>query len=385
MIYLDNAATSFPKPPEVVEETVRFLTQISGSAGRSGHRLSVEAGRVVYHTREALAELFSIDDPLRIAFGHNVTEALNLVLQGLLQPGDHVVTSSVEHNSMMRPLRALEQAGVRVSVVPCSPQGALDPNDLRAAVTPQTRLIALNHASNVIGTLLPIREAGQIARERGILLLVDAAQTAGCYPIDVNEDSIDLLAFTGHKALLGPTGTGGLYIGPRVQVEQLQPLMRGGTGSRSEHELQPDFMPDKYESGTGNALGLAGLGAGVRFILRSGVRAIRAHEEELTRQLLEGLLRLSEVRVYGPHDPARQTGTVSFNLDGWQPSEVSEELDERYAILSRPGLHCSPATHRTIGTYPGGTVRLSLGAFSTADEVATAVEAVGAMAKEAEQ
>jgi len=380
VIYFDNAATSWPKPSEVTQAMVHFMESVGANPGRSGHRLSVEAGRIVYEAREALSELFNAPDPLRIVFGLNVTEAINLALRGLLRPGDHVITSSMEHNSVMRPLRALEQQGVELTVVPCSPQGFLDPADLEAAIRPNTVMIALNHGSNVVGSLLPIREAGQIAREHGLLLLVDAAQTAGAVPLDVQADNIDLLCFTGHKALYGPMGTGGLIIGERVDVERLEPLKRGGTGSRSEYEEHPDFLPDKCEAGTPNAVGLAGLAAGVRWVLRMGVEAIRAHEVALTQRLIDGLREIPGVTVYGGMDAARQTGTVSFNVAGLEPSEVGLRLDEEYSILCRVGLHCAPAAHKTIGTFPRGTVRFGLGYFNTMEEVERALEAVSRLA-----
>ena len=288
--------------------------------GRSGHRLAIEAAPVVYGTREAVAALFGAARPLRVVFGANATEALNLALNGLLRPGDHVITGSMEHNSVMRPLRALERTGVNVTTVACSPAGELEPHDLEAAIRPTTRLIALNHASNVVGTLLPVAEAGAIARRHDILLLVDAAQTAGAFPIDVQAGAIDLLAFTGHKSLYGPMGTGGLVIGERVDAARLEPLKRGGTGSRSEHEEQPVFLPDLCESGTPNAVGLAGLGASVRWVLAAGVEQIRAHELAVTGQLLAGLAAIPGVTVYGLRDRAapdcdgilqyRQAGTV---------------------------------------------------------------------------
>ena len=381
MIYFDNAATSWPKPPGVVAAMVHFMEKVGANPGRSGHRLSVEAGRIVYDAREAVAELFNAPDPLRIVFGANVTEALNLALWGLLHPGDHVVTSSMEHNSVMRPLRALEKQGVALTVVPCSPHGFLDPMDLETALRPETKLIVLNHASNVVGSLLPVREAGEIARRHGCLLLVDAAQTAGAYPIDVQADGIDLLAFTGHKALSGPMGTGGLVIGERVAVDKLKPLKRGGTGSRSEHEEQPDFLPDKCEAGTPNAVGLAGLAAGVRWVLETGVKHIREHEVRLTQELIDGLREIHGVTVYGGLDAARQTGTVSFNVTGLEPSEVGLRLDEEYDIMCRVGLHCAPAAHRTIGTFPTGTVRFGLSYFNTSEEIEIALEAVRKIAK----
>ncbi len=402
MIYFDNAATSWPKPPGVAEAMVQFMREVGANPGRSGHRLSVEAARVVYAAREAVAALFHAPDPLRVVFGLNATEALNLALRGLLRPGDHVITSSMEHNSVMRPLRALEREGVELTVVPCSPEGFLDPADVVAAIRPNTVLVALNHASNVVGSLLPVGEVGRIARRCGLLFLVDAAQTGGAYPVDVQAECIDLLAFTGHKSLYGPMGTGGLVIGERVDVSRLEPLKRGGTGglivgervdvarmtplkrggtgSRSEHEEQPDFLPDAYESGTANAVGLAGLEAGVRWVLEQGVEAIRAHEAALTQRLIDGLRAIPGVTVYGGLDAARQTPTVSFNIAGKEPSEVGQRLDEEYDVMCRVGLHCAPAAHRTLGTYPDGTVRFGLGAFNTAEEIDIALAAVSKLA-----
>jgi cysteine desulfurase family protein len=382
MIYFDNAATSWPKPPGVAEAMVHFIDDVGANPGRSAHRLAVESGRIVYSAREAVAGLFNAPDTLRVVFGLNVTEALNLALRGLLRPGDHVVTSSMEHNSMMRPLRALERQGVGVTVVPCSAEGFLDPADVAAALRPNTVLIALNHASNVVGTLLPVAEVAGIARDRGLIVLVDAAQTGGAYPIDVQADGVDLLAFTGHKSLYGPMGTGGLIVGARVDVARMEPLKRGGTGSRSEQEEQPDFMPDMCESGTPNAVGLAGLEAGVRWVLERGVAAIRAHEVALAQRLIDGLMGVPGVTVYGGLDAERQTATVSFNVAGMEPSEVGLRLDENHGIMCRVGLHCAPAAHRTIGTFPVGTVRFGLGALNTVDEVDAAVAAVEQIARE---
>ena len=383
MIYFDNAATSWPKPPGVAEAMVHFLNEVGANPGRSAHRLALKSGRIVYNAREAVAELFNAPDPLRVVFGSNATDALNLALRGLLHPGHHIITSSMEHNSVMRPLRALEQQGVEVTIVPCSARGFLDPADVEMAIRPNTRMIVLNHASNVVGTLLPVAEVGRIARRHGPLLLVDAAQTAGAYPIDVEADKIDLLAFTGHKSLLGPMGTGGLYIGERVNLRELEPLKRGGTGSRSELEEQPDFLPDMCESGTLNTVGIAGLLAGVRFVLERGVDEIRRHEVELTQRLIGGLTAIPGVTVHGGHDARRQMATVSINIEGLSPSEVGLRLDEEYGILCRVGLHCAPAAHKTIGTFPVGTVRFGLGAFNTQEEVDSAVAAVGELAQEA--
>jgi len=383
MIYFDNAATSWPKPPGVSEAMVHFLDEVGANPGRSGHRLSIEAARIVYRARVAVAELFRAPDPLRVAFGHNVTEALNLALNGLLRPGDHVITSSMEHNSMMRPLRALERRGVRLTVVPCSVEGFLDPADVETAIRPNTIMVALNHGSNVVGTLLPVAEVGGICRQRDLLLLVDTAQTGGAYPIDMEADAIDLLAFTGHKSLYGPMGTGGLIVGKRVDVARMEPLKRGGTGSRSEYEEQPDFMPDMCESGTPNAVGLAGLEAGIHWVLDRGVDAIRVHEVEMAQRLIGGLSDLPGVTVYGPQDAELQTATISFTIDGLSPSDIGLRLDEEYGIMCRVGLHCAPAAHRTLGTFPVGTVRFGLAAFNTAAEVDEALAAVETLAREA--
>jgi len=376
VVYLDNAATSWPKPPCVAAAMVYFLNEIGANPGRSAHRLSIEAGRIVYDAREAIAELFGAPDPLRVVFGLNVTEALNLAIRGLLSPGDHIITGSLEHNSMMRPLRALEQEGVEITVAPCSKEGSLDPVDIEKAIRPNTTLIALNHASNVVGTLLPVGEVGQIARRHGLLFLVDAAQTGGAYPFNMESCFIDLLAFTGHKSLLGPTGTGGLIVGDRVNTALMRPLKRGGTGSYSEHEEQPDFLPDIYESGTPNVAGLAGLNAGVRWIMDRSVDAIRTHEILLAQRMIDGLAVIPGVTIYGSKNARLQAPIISLNITGMEPSEVGLRLDDESGILCRVGLHCSPSAHRTIGTFPAGTLRLSLGIFNTEEDVDAAVEAI---------
>ena len=375
MTYLDNAATSWPKPEAVYQAMDNFMRHTGANPGRSAHQLSIEAGRIVYETREALDMLLGIGDPTRIVFTSNATEALNVVIRGLLHPGDHVITSSMEHNSVMRPLRHMEKLGVEVTVVKCSSEGFLNPYDIEQAVGPHTRLVILNHASNVVGTLLPVAEVGQITRRRGVLLMIDAAQTMGCYPVDVEEMHIDLLAFSGHKGLYGPQGTGGLYIRKGIE-SSIEPLKYGGTGSRSEHEYQPDFLPDKYESGTPNTVGLAGLGAGVRFVLEHGVTEIQKREWALTESLTDGLKNISGVTIYGDSDPGKRVAVVSFNISGLTPSEVAMQLEEDCEIMCRPGLHCAPSTHKTLGTFPQGTVRLSPGYFTSDDDIEGTLKAV---------
>lgn len=382
MIYLDNAATSWPKPEAVYQAMDSLMRNTGASPGRSGHLMSLTAARIVHETREALCEFFGISDVSHMVFTANATESLNLAIKGLLRPGDHVVTSSMEHNSVMRPLRVLERSGVELTVAGWAPDGTLDPHEIERAIRPNTRLIVLTHASNVVGTVLPVAAVGRLARSHGVPLLVDAAQSAGCYPIDVETMNIDLLAFSGHKGLFGPQGTGGLYIRPGLE-SRLEPLKYGGTGSFSEHENQPSFLPDKYESGTPNTVGLAGLGAGVRFVMREGLGNIRKKEERLTGQLLNGLAAIPGVVRYGNGDPAERVAVVSFNISGVPPSDVALQLEEDFRIMCRPGLHCSPAAHKTLGTFPQGSVRLSPGHFHSVLDIERTLEAVRQIARKA--
>jgi len=376
IIYFDNAATSWPKPSQVLEAITKFMNEIGANPGRSGYQLSIEAARIIYEARESLAKLFNFNDPSRIIFTLNATESINLALKGLLKPNDHVITSSMEHNSVMRPLRQLEKHGIELSIIPCSSEGYLDPDDLKRRIKPNTKMIILNHASNVIGTILPIREVGQIAKKHNIIFLVDAAQAAGAYSIDVNRDSIDLLAFTGHKSLYGPQGTGGLVIGPRIKEDEMIPLKHGGTGSRSEFEEQPDFLPDRFESGTPNTVGIAGLLAGVRFVIEKGVDKIRQHEVKLTQKLIYGLKDFQKIHIYGSENIEERTSTISFNIEGLSPSNVAFRLEKEFGILSRAGLQCAPSAHRTIGTFPDGTVRFSLSYFNNEDQIEKGIEAI---------
>lgn len=374
IIYFDNAATSWPKPKGVAAAMTHYLSDIGGSPGRSGHRLALEAGRMVLQARENLAELFNVIDPGRIVLTKNATESLNTALLGLLNPGDHVITTAVEHNSVMRPLRWLEaNRQVTVTVIPCDAAGLLDMNALRQALRQPTRLVVATHASNVTGVISPLAAIGALARQAGAMLLVDAAQTAGALPIDVEAMRIDMLAFTGHKSLFGPTGTGGLYVREGIN---LTPLMTGGTGSESEHEVQPEFMPDSLESGTLNSVGLAGLVASTDFLLTTGVNTIRTHDQALTTRLLAGLALIEQVKIYGPQQADCRASVVSFNIAGKSPSEVGLQLDECYEVMCRVGLHCAPSAHRVLGTFPTGTVRFGLSYFNTFAEIDTAVAAV---------
>lgn len=366
-VYLDNGATSYPKP-EVVYQTVdHFLREIGASVGRGCYPKALKAERIVYNTREKLAELFNISDPKRIVFTHNATESLNLAVKGLLQSGDHVVSSSMEHLALWRPLKRLEkERGVPVTYVECSPSGEIDIRDIAKVIQPNTKLIALLHASNVTGSLFPIEEIGKLAKERNITFLLDCSQTAGVYPIDVQLANIDLLAFTGHKCLFGLQGTGGLYISPRLNLTTLK---EGGVGGYTLIEGQPEVLPERFEAGTLNVVGIAGLGAGVSFILDEGIPKIRRHKETLISYFLEELKRINNVTIYGPLDSAKKVGVISINLENQKPSEVGKILGEKYDIAVRTGLHCAPWAHRTIGTLESGTIRFSLGYFNNKEEL----------------
>ncbi len=376
MIYLDNAATSWPKPESVTKAMAEALELAGGNPGRSGHRLSITAARVIYDTREALARFFNIDDPFRIIFTGNATQSLNLAIKGILHPGDRVVVSSIEHNAVMRPLRYLEKRGIRISVIQAASDGTLDLSKLANALHPAPKLVVINHASNVVGTLMPVADIARIVHQAGSLLLLDAAQTAGAIPVDVKALGIDLLAFTGHKELLGPPGIGGLIIADHFDATFLDPLIHGGTGSRSDSEEQPDDLPDKYESGTANLVGIAGLRAGLKYVNERGVSEVHAYLQNLGRTLIEDLSVVPGVKVYGTMSMDHSVAVVSFTATGRHVSEIGMRLDEEYGVLSRVGLHCAPAAHRTIGSLPEGTVRLAPGIFNTIADVKEAVAAI---------
>jgi cysteine desulfurase family protein len=310
----------------------------------------------------------------RVIFTLNCTDALNLGLKGLLKPGNHVVTSCIGHNSLVRPLRKLESLGVKVTwVTPSQDSGVLSPRDIEAAITKDTRLVIVTHASNVTGMIQPIEEYGAVTRRRNLIFMVDAAQTAGKYPIDVQANNIDLLAFSGHKGLFGPPGTGALYIGNRVNLDSLR---EGGTGSYSEDEQQPVILPDRYESGTLNSVGISGLGAGLKYIREEGLEKIRAHEQVLTDSLIGGLSKIPGIVLYISKDRLKQVSVVSFNIKGFTPGDVGTILDQTFDIKVRTGLHCAPMMHKAIGTFPLGTIRLSPGYFNTLEEIEMTIKAI---------
>ena len=372
-IYLDNAATTWPKPAAVYEAVDHFMRRVGATPGRGGHWREEEAMRLAIKARAKLAQLFHAPYPANIVFTLNATHAVNAALKGLLRPGDHVITSSIEHNAVWRPLRALEQRGVELTAAACAPDGTLDPGDVERALRPNTRLIAMLHGSNVLGTLLPIGEIGQIAHRHGLPFLVDAAQTAGAYPIDVQTMHIDLLAFAGHKGTYGPHGTGGLVVRPGIE---LATWMEGGSGSESESETMPAELPGRLEAGTQNAAGIAGLLAGVDFVLEQGVDRIRAHEIAMADRLIAGLEQLPGLRVLGPAAPELRTAVVSVTIEDYFPEQLAAVLDKVFQVATRAGLHCAPQAHRVAGTLETGALRFSPGYFTTAAEIEYTVDAL---------
>ena len=377
-IYFDNAATSSPKPPEVLERVSAALTEFNANPGRSGHSVALSAAREVLSARERLASLMNAGEETNIAFAFNCTDALNLAIKGALRYGDHVITTQLEHNSVLRPINALAARGrISLSIVSPRADGFVDPEDIRASICKNTRLIAVTHASNVTGAIQPVAAIGELARREGILYLIDGAQAIGATPVNVRALSCDLYAFPGHKSLLGPMGTGGLYIRPGVV---LRTLREGGTGTDSESMLQPDERPERYESGTLNLPGIAGLGAGCAFVAKR-VSAIMSHERELTGALYEGLSAIRGAEIYSPREEAARAGIVSFNLPGMTSSDVADRLG-RMGIAVRGGLHCAPGAHRFLGTLRRGAVRASVGYANTFEEVDAFLNAVNAIVRE---
>ncbi len=379
-IYMDHAATSFPKPQEVIDAMVRYQTELGASPGRGAYAEAQESAAGMQVCRQRINTLLNGQSPDHVVFTLNTSDALNLAIRGLVRSGDHVVTTWLDHNSVLRPLNELEARGeITQTRVRCDPAtGLVDPEDLRAAVTERTRLIACVHGSNVTGTLQPVRAIGAVARACGVPLLVDAAQTAGHVPIDVQADGIDLLAAPGHKGLLGPLGTGFLYIRPGVE-KLMRTVREGGTGSRSDLDVQPEFMPDRFEPGSHNALGILGLSAGVKYILDRGVPALWAHEQTLVRAMIDGLRDATPgLTLYGPPGVADRCAVFSVRIAGIDdPLELAMWLEREYGLLTRAGIHCAPLAHRTIGTHAaGGTTRMSFGPFTTLEDVAHACDAL---------
>lgn len=377
MIYFDNAATTFPKPKEVSKSMASFLNKSCANPGRGGHKLSRIAGKKITHVRENLSNLFGISDTKRLIFTFNDTLALNMAIYGVIKPGDHVITTVYEHNSVLRPLYKLSKVGVEVSVLEGNLNGEISFEQLISMIRPNTKVVAATTSSNVLGNILPIKEIGIICRSYNLLLLVDAAQGAGTIPIDVMDMNIDLLAFPGHKGLYGPMGTGCLYIGERAFVDD---TIQGGTGTVSESIEQPQTFPDKYESGTINAVGIWGLNTGVEFVKRKGIKNIKMNEDRIVKKILEGLSEIKGVKILGK-DMRERMPIISFNIKDMNSVKVSEILDKKYNIATRGGLHCAGLFHKMAGTIEQGAVRVSPGIFNSTNEASKLISAVRQISK----
>ncbi|HEY8500367.1 MAG TPA: aminotransferase class V-fold PLP-dependent enzyme [Clostridia bacterium] len=378
MIYLDNAATSWPKPPTVIQAATDFIKRGCANPGRSAHAMARMADEAVMHTREILAGFFNISNPLRIVFMPNTTYALNTAIHGIVNPGDHVVTTMMEHNSVLRPLAALEKAGaIRLDFIEPDRFGRITIQSIKKTVTKSTTLFCMTHSSNVTGAIMPVAEAGKHCRANGVLFLVDAAQSAGAVPVDIENMCIDILAFPGHKGLLGLQGTGGLYVRENVPV---RPLVQGGTGSFSDNLMQPDIFPDILESGTLNVPGIVGLGKAVQYIIDTGISNIFIKKQQLLRLLVEGIEKESNITVYSPA-PEANSGILAFNIENMDSSEAGYLLDKKFGVCVRSGLHCAPLAHRSLGTRDKGMVRISPGFFNDKNEIDLTIKAIRGIAR----
>lgn len=374
LVYLDHAATSWPKPPEVVQAMMDALQHAGANAGRGNHSMAIGTGRMLIRARAALAELFAVANAQDIAFTHNTTMSLNMAIQGTLREGDHVISTMTEHNSVRRPLEYLRRTkGIEVDYLKVDAEGQLDLRELEQTFKSNTRMVICSHSSNLLGSILPIGEIGDIAKRHGAVFLVDAAQSAGSVDIDVKQMNIDLLAFPGHKGLLGPQGTGGLYISPDLDLE---PLMHGGTGSQSEYSEQPNVRPDKYEAGTQNTVGIAGLLAGVQKVKSLGTEYIWSHEWGLIQTLMEGMRSIPGIRFLGPSIGSPRTGLLSFVIEGEESAQIAHRLDREYGIAVRSGMHCTPLAHKSAGTIESGAVRASVGVDTTEQDVGMMLHAM---------
>ena len=375
---MDYACTSFPKPDEVIRAMTDYMTRIGSNVSRSSYETAYEAEEIVYDTRASLCELFHGPDVKNVIFTKNITESLNVLLKGLLKPGDHVLVSSMEHNAVMRPLNQIARE-ITFTRIPCDRQGHLQIEEMEALLLPSTRAVVMMTASNVSGTLMPVDEVGAFCRKHGLIFIVDSAQTAGAFSIDMEKTGIDALAFTGHKGLLGPQGIGGFIITDEL-AGQLDPLISGGTGSFSHTELVPEILPDRFEAGTLNLPGIAGLGAALKFLKERGIDSILAHERKMTQLFLDQIASLEEsgcLKIAGPRTAAERSAVISVCPLCMDPSEIAFRLEREYGILTRVGLHCAPSAHKSLGTYPGGTVRFSFGWATREDEIETAARALG--------
>lgn len=382
-IYLDNGATSFPKPKEVTDAVYRYMTEFGVNIGRGGYQTAYDVAGSVLETRVLLAEMFNASNSKNVVFTKNITESLNIVLKGFLKPGDHVLCSSIEHNAVMRPLVQLQQLGVEFDRIPANERGEMNLDSVEGLIKENTVAIVMSHASNVVGTINPISEIGEICKEQGLKFIVDTAQTAGLLPIDMQSMNIDVLCFTGHKGLLGPQGTGG-FILDEDMIMRIEPMITGGTGSISHSEETPDFMPDRFEAGTMNIGGIIALGEGIKWLNNRGIDAVYKHEMNLTKRFIDGLKPLidaNKIKLFGEPDTKNRVGVVSLQTLNVDLAEAAFKLDYEHNIMTRVGMHCAPHTHITIGSYPAGTIRFSFGIFNTEQDVDAAIKALNEICK----
>jgi cysteine desulfurase / selenocysteine lyase len=373
-VYLDDSATSWPKPNTVIKAIENYLNNFGASPGRSGHKFSLLAAREVFETRELIAALFHLANSEKVIFSSNATHAINTALKGFLKKGDHVIISGMEHNSVYRPLWFMKEEGIiDYTIIKCDDHGKIKLDEFEKSFKSNTRLVVTIHGSNVFGTINPINKIGEICRKKGVAFMIDAAQTAGLVPIDMQKDNISLLAFTGHKKLYGPPGIGGLCINENIDIDT---TIQGGTGSKSEMESHPDFYPDKLEAGTPNTIGIVGLKAGIQYILNKGIADLRKQQLQLTEYLIQQLKEIHEVMLYLPDSGDERLPLVSLNIKNMVSSDLAYQLDHEYNIMVRSGLHCAPLAHKSIGTFPLGTVRFSIGGFNTEEEIKYTVESL---------
>jgi len=379
-IYMDNAATSFPKAPKVSESIINFIENIGGNVGRGTHFSSYTAGSVVYETRELLCKLFKFDEPMNVIFTMNITQSLNMILKGFLKEGDHVLISSMEHNAVLRPLYSLLEKGITFDILPCDDKGYLDPQIIKKYIKSNTKLLVITHASNVSGTIQNVKEIGKICRENNIDFVLDSAQTAGILDINFYDLNLSALAFTGHKGLLGPQGIGGFLVTSEF-AKKIKPLIEGGTGSFSESYTQPEILPDKFESGTLNIPGIFGLNAALKFILDTGLDKIRNKEKQLTQKFIKEIKKIQNIELVGPDESYDRMAVISLDFKNIDNSEAAFILDNQYGIMTRVGLHCSPLAHKTLGTFPKGTVRFSFGYFTSEEDIEYAIQCIEKISK----
>lgn len=374
-VYLDNGATSYPKAPGVKEAISSFFDNVGSSVNRGSYDTSLAAERVVYETREMICQMYNYDNTNNVVFTKNITESLNIILKGFLKDGDNVIVSSIEHNAVMRPLVKLEEKGITFTRIACDELGQINIQEIEDAINAKTKLIVMTHCSNVSGSIIDLEAIGKVAKANDLYFVIDAAQTSGVIDVDMQKLNADAICFTGHKSLLGPQGIGGFIINERMHP-LVDTFIEGGTGSLSESEEQPEYMPDKFESGTPNIIGIYGLNASLKYISEVGKEGILKHEMHLVERFLTGLNKFEKIKIIGRVDTVNRLAVISVNFDGEDNSEIAHVLSSNFGIATRVGLHCAPSAHQTFGTYETGTVRFSFSSFNTDEEIDYTLDAI---------